>query len=105
MTVLVDLAIKEFIENNGRGTYHATAEGYCSCFEFVKYLLERLEIQTPVAPCTLNDLNDPVSLPANCLLENRLSKKQGLNVMVDWKEDLDRFLEESGQTLLEEAHT
>ncbi len=96
------LQIKELIENNGRGTYHATAEGYCSQFEFTKYVLERLEVKKRVEPCLMKDLKAPVHLPANGLLENRLSKNQGINVMMDWKEDLDRFLEESGRDLLKE---
>ena len=97
------LQIKELVDNNGRGTYHATAGGYCSRFEFVEYILNRLEIKSPIEPCSLNDLKDPVGWPANCLLENRLSKKQGVDVMVDWKEDLDRFLEESGDELVKET--
>jgi len=97
------LQIKELVESNGRGTYHATAEGWCSRFEFVEYVLNRLEIKKKVEPCSLKDLKGQVYAPANCLLENRLSKKQGLDVMVDWKEDLDRFLDASGQELIKEA--
>lgn len=97
------LQIKELVENNGRGTYHATAAGYCSRFEFAEHVLNRLEIKTPVEPCRLKDLEKTMDWSANCLLENRLSKKQGVNVMVDWKEDLDRFLEESGGELIKEA--
>jgi len=97
------LQIKELVENNGRGTYHATAAGYSSRFEFAKHLLNRLEIKTPVEPCRLKDLERTVEWPANCLLENRLSKKQGIDVMVDWKEDLDRFIEESGDDLIKEV--
>jgi dTDP-4-dehydrorhamnose reductase len=97
------LQIKELVENNGRGTYHATAAGFCSRFEFVKYVLNRLEIKTSVEPCRLKDLEQTVDCPVNCLLDNRLSKKQGLDVMVGWKADLDRFLEESGDELIKEA--
>ncbi|MFH1082949.1 MAG: NAD(P)-dependent oxidoreductase [Pseudomonadota bacterium] len=97
------LQIRELLEKNGRGTYHATAVGYCSGFEFAEHLLNQLNIKTSVEPCSLKDLKGPVAKPANCLLENRLSKKQGVNVMVDWKEDLDRFLEEFGEELIKEA--
>jgi dTDP-4-dehydrorhamnose reductase len=97
------LQIKELVNNNGRGTYHATAGGYCSRFEFVEHVLNQLEIKTPIEPCSLNDLKRPLGWPANCLLENRLSKKQGFDVMVHWKEDLDRFLKESGDELIKEA--
>ncbi len=97
------LQIRELLESNGRGTYHATAGGYCSRFEFVEHVLSRLEIKTPIEPCGLKDLKDTAGWPANCLLENRLSKKQGVDVMVDWKEDLDRFLDASGHELIKEA--
>jgi len=97
------LQLKELVENNGRGTYHATASGCCSRFQFVEHVLNRLEIKTPVEPCRLKDLKQTVDYPANCLLENRLAKKQGVDVMVDWKEDLDRFLEASGDELIKET--
>ncbi|MBW1780895.1 MAG: NAD(P)-dependent oxidoreductase [Deltaproteobacteria bacterium] len=97
------IQIGKLLDSNGRGTYHATASGYCSRFEFAEHLLDRLNIKTPIEPCSLKDLNDPMGWPVNCLLENRLSKKQGVDIMVDWKEDLDRFLEESGDELIKEV--
>ena len=97
------LQVKTLLEKGGRGTYHLTAGGYCSRFEFARYLLDRLKIKTPIEPCSLKDLDDPFAMPVNCLLENRLSKKHGLNVMVDWKEDLDRFLDKFGKGLIKEA--
>jgi hypothetical protein len=42
-------------------------------------------------------------LPVNCVLENRLSKKQGVNIMVSWEKDLDTFLEQFGDQLIKEA--
>lgn len=97
------LQIKELIESNGKGTYHATAAGHCSRFEFVSHVLKALNINIPVEPCSLKDLKDAAGWPPNCLLENRLAKKQGIDVMVDWKTDLDRFLNMSGDDLIKEA--
>lgn len=97
------LQIKELLENNGRGTYHATAGGHCSRYEFVTYLLNRLGIKKPVEPCRLKDLEGAGDWPTNSLLENRLARKQGIDVMADWKDDLDRFLEASGDDLIKEA--
>lgn len=102
-TYRLALQIKELIENQGRGTYHATASGCCSRFEFVEYVLNRLEIKARIEPCRLTDLKLKVHYPINCLLENRLAKKQGLDAMVDWKEDLDRFLDASRDDLIKEA--
>ncbi len=97
------LQIKVLIENRGKGTYHATASGSCSRFEFAAHVLNRLAIKTPIEPCLLKDLKQPVREPVNGLLENRLAKKQGIDVMGDWKEDLDRFLDESGEDLIKEV--
>jgi dTDP-4-dehydrorhamnose reductase len=97
------LQIKELTEKGGRGTYHASANGYCSRFEYAKHVLETLHVKANMEPVHLADLDDQEGRPANCLLENRLAKKQGLHVMRHWKEDLDQFLEQNGKALLKEA--
>jgi len=97
------LQIRELLTARAVGTYHATAEGYCSPFEYARYVLDKLGIKASIEPVQLKDLNLPARRPLNCLLENRLLKKQGINVMVDWKEDLDTFLDRSGEQLLKEA--
>ena len=85
------------------GTFHATANGHCSRFEYAQYVLNKLSIEAPIEPCSLKDLPEGQHTPANCLLENRYTRKQGNDAMVDWKADLDRFLEESGEELIEKA--
>jgi dTDP-4-dehydrorhamnose reductase len=102
-TYRLALQIRELLYGDGIGTYHATAEGHCSPFEYAEYLLKKLGIKASVQPCSLKDLDRPARRPANCLLENRLLKKQGINVMVDWKEDLDAFLDKYGERLIKEA--
>ncbi len=97
------LQIKELLKGDGVGTYHATADGYCSSFEYAEYIIKKLKIKTSIEPCSMKDLNRPAKRPANCVLENRLLKKQGIHVMVDWKEDLDKFLDMHGRTLIEMA--
>ena len=51
----------------------------------------------------MNDYPQAAKRPANCILENRLLKKQGLNIMADWKKDLDTFLERFGEKLIKQA--
>ena len=97
------LQIRELLDKDGRGSYHATAHGYCSRFELAQYVLNKLKIKAPIEPCSLTELNGGNRLPVNCLLENRLSKKQGVYVMAHWKKDLDIFLEEYGDQLIKEA--
>ena len=102
------LQIREILNVDGVGTYHATSEGYCTPFELGLFLIEKLGLGVSIEPCKLKDLARPARRPANCLLENRLLKQQGINVMVDWKEDLNAFLDVSGEQLLKttemEAH-
>ncbi len=97
------LQIKELIEKDGKGTYHATAEGYCSRYEWAKSILDKLEIKAKIEPCKMEDFPQKAKRPANCVLENRNLKEQGLNIMVNWKQDLDVFLEKFGDDLIKEA--
>ncbi|UCF84852.1 MAG: dTDP-4-dehydrorhamnose reductase, partial [Desulfobacteraceae bacterium] len=97
------LQIRELLRYDGRGTYHATAEGYCTRFECAKYVLDKLGIKVSIEPCSMKDYKGLAKRPANCLLENRLLKKQRINFMQNWKEDLNGFLEKYGEELIKEA--
>ncbi len=97
------LQIKEFLKVDTKGTYHTTSEGYCSRLEFARYILKKLQIKADIKPCSIRDYPQAAQRPANCILENRRAKKQGLNIMVDWKQDVDTFLETCGEELIKEA--
>jgi len=97
------LQIRELLNKDGRGSYHATSYGYCSPFEMAQHVLKKLKLKAPIEPCSLSSLSSGHLHPVNCVLENRLSKKQGVNIMVDWEKDLDTFLEQYGDQLIEEA--
>ncbi len=97
------LQIKEFLNVDTKGTYHCTSEGYCSRLEFARYVLKKLQIKANIIPCNARDYPQAARRPANCILENRRSKKQGLNVMVDWQQDVDTFLETCGGELIKDA--
>lgn len=102
-TYRLALQIKELIEHDAKGTYHATAEGYCTPFELAQYVFEKLKLKIKLEPSSITNYKRGAKRPVNCILENRLLKKQGLNVMVDWKEDLDAFLEQFGKDLVKDA--
>ncbi len=99
------LQIKGLLEHEARGTYHATSEGYCTPFEYAEFILAKLGLKAFLQPCTLDELKRPAKRPRNCILENRLLKKQGLNMMKHWKEDLDAFLDEFGETIIKGAES
>ncbi|MDY6971015.1 MAG: dTDP-4-dehydrorhamnose reductase [Thermodesulfobacteriota bacterium] len=104
-TYRVALQIEDLLKCDGRGTYHATAEGYCSRFEYANYILKKLGIKANIEPCSRKDFQAAARRPANCVLENRLLKKQGISIMRNWKEDLSNFLEDFGKELIREAET
>jgi dTDP-4-dehydrorhamnose reductase len=95
--------IRELIRTDARGTYHATSEGVCSRIEYAQFVVEKLNLKASLQPCRTSDVPQKARRPLNSILENRLLKKQGINIMPDWKEDLSAFLNESGEQLLREA--
>lgn len=94
--------IKVLIDKGKEGVYHATAEGFCSRYEWAKYLLQKMEIKTPVTPCSSQEYPTPATRPTNSILENRQLKLEGVNVMPHWRRDLDSFLDKYGARLLAE---
>ena len=101
----IALQIRKLLNMDGRGTYHVSAEGYCSRFECAKYILNKLGIKASLEPCSLKDIQDSVRRPANCIMENRRLKTQGVNIMNEWKRDINLFLKNFGERLIEEAET
>ena len=97
------LQIRDLIRVDARGTYHATSEGACSRIECAQYVVDKLNLKVSLQPCETSDLPQKARRPLNCILENRLLKKQGLNIMPDWKEDLSTFLDQFGELLVKEA--
>ncbi len=95
--------IKLLIDKGKEGMYHATSEGYCSRYDWVRHVLERMDIKIPVVPCTSDEYPTPAKRPANSILENRQLKTEGLNIMPSWQRDLDTFLDTYGETLVRDA--
>ena len=95
--------INELIKRGTKGTYHATAEGYCSRHDYAIHVFKKLKKRIKIETCALDDYPQPAKRPVNCILENRLLKKQGLNIMEDWKTDLDLFLDEFGGELIKQV--
>jgi len=92
--------IKELIEADGKGTLHATAEGFCSYSEAAELVVEKMNLKAVLEPCRLDDVRKKAKRPLNCILENRVLKKNGLNGMKQWQEDLLLFLDMFGEDLL-----
>jgi dTDP-4-dehydrorhamnose reductase len=85
------------------GIYHVTAEGYCTWYELAGYFLDRMEVPHRLKPCTSTQYPTPAERPKNSILENRRLKNEGINIMRPWKEDLDRFISDFRDRLIEEC--
>jgi len=95
--------IRELIKVDGKGTLHATAEGYCSSYEAAAMVVDKLNLKSTLEACRLRDLHKKAKRPANCILENRELKKNGLNMMKPWQDDLSLFLDRYGEELIKQA--
>lgn len=96
-TVDVCKQILKIIASGEYGIYHATSEGACSWFEFTKYILNSYKIECEVLPCTTDEFPRPAPRPAYSVLENSNLKKQGINIMPQWKTAFDNYIESEGK--------
>jgi dTDP-4-dehydrorhamnose reductase len=94
--------IRELLHSDIKGTFHATAEGSCSRLECASHILSRLKLKAALKPISVKGHHTAAKRPANCILENRLLKRAGLNVMADWKEDIDIYLDQYGKDFIKE---
>jgi dTDP-4-dehydrorhamnose reductase len=95
--------LSEIVQSQARGTYHASAEGFCSLYDFAARLFSRLELSVRLEP--VKGSESPLKMPLNAIMENRFLKKQGINIMEDWDKDLDHFIDLYGENLVHEAET
>lgn len=97
------LQIARLIESGGNGTYHATSEEYCSWYELATYFLGKMGLPHSLVPCTTAEYPMPAARPMNSILENKRLKEAGINVMQDWKSDLDEFVFRFRERLIDET--
>ncbi|MBI9084730.1 MAG: dTDP-4-dehydrorhamnose reductase [Desulfobacterales bacterium] len=96
------LQLARLAESQGRGIYHATAEGHGSWYDLACHFLERMAVPHALVPCTTRDYPTPATRPANSILENQRLKAEGLHLMAPWRDDVDRFVRAHGDRLMEE---
>ncbi|WP_420209234.1 dTDP-4-dehydrorhamnose reductase [Candidatus Electronema sp. JC] len=99
-TMTLARQIERLLDCGLTGIAHATAEGHCTWFEGAKYFLEAMQIACDITPCATAEYPTPARRPANSILENRRLKEHGLNVMQDWRADLDEFVKLHREELL-----
>ena len=101
-TYTKDLAVLlcDMIETEKYGVYHATNEGYCSCYEFACEIFKQAKRQMLVNPVTTEQYLQMVPQQAKRPLNSRLDKtklqESGFEPLPTWQEALKRYLKEIG---------
>ena len=99
-TYTKDLAVLlcDMAETDKYGVYHATNEGYCSCYEFATEIFRQAGKSVKVNPVTTDEYLKMVPQQAKRPLNSRLSKDAldgaGLKRLPPWQDALARYLKE-----------
>ena len=97
------LQIARVSEADAEGLFHATAEGACTWYDFAVRFLEQMAVPFRMRPCASSEYPTPARRPHNSILENRRLKQAGLNVMEDWRVDVDEYVRRHRAQLLVEV--
>lgn len=102
-TYTYDLAnlMADMMETDKFGVYHATNEGFCSWYDFTKYIYNAKGItKVKVNPITTEEYLKINPNQAKRPLNSRMSKssltKAGFNLLPKWEDAVDRYLKELG---------
>jgi dTDP-4-dehydrorhamnose reductase len=95
--------ISIIIDTDRNGLYHATSEGFCTWYELAVYFLMCMGIKARVRPCLTEEYPTPARRPKNSILENHRLKREGINIMPNWREDIERFVETHRERLMAEV--
>lgn len=95
--------IESLLTDRMQGIVHATAEGSSTWYEGARYFLDAMGIPYSISPCTTAEYPTPAHRPANSILENSRLKQEGLSVFKHWQEEIDHFVAQHGQDLIQEA--
>jgi dTDP-4-dehydrorhamnose reductase len=93
--------IEKLVEKGGRGIYHATAEGVCTWYELADNFLNKMNVSHRLVPCTSDEFPVAATRPKNSILENRRLKEAGINIMAPWQDDLDQYIGQYRESLLQ----
>lgn len=98
----VAMQLKRLLDEDAKGIYHCTSEGFCSIAECGRFVLKSLNMNVEVIE--YNEYEEPKEVyPGNWILENKNLKAESLNIMPPWAEDLKIFLEKYGERLISSA--
>lgn len=84
--VLVDMALSDKV-----GIYHVTNEGYCSWYEFAKYIFDVNDINMQVNPIMTKDYKTVAARPLNSRMNKEKLDSDGFERLPDWKDAVKRY--------------
>jgi dTDP-4-dehydrorhamnose reductase len=76
------------------GTYHMTAQGFCSWYEFAEKIFEFSKTPATLLKAAPGQFPAKVPRPSWSVLENRALQEHGLDRMPHWTQGLQSFLDE-----------
>ncbi len=94
--------IEVLLSSDIQGIVHTTSEGYSSWYSAACYFLDTLGVKHNLTPCATSEYPTPAHRPANSILANSKLEKESLSVFLDWKKDIDVFVANHGEKLLQE---
>jgi dTDP-4-dehydrorhamnose reductase len=95
--------IEALLDSDLTGIVHASAAGHSTWYQGARFFLDAMNVPYSMAPCTTAEYPTPAPRPANSILENHRLTAAGLDVMVDWRDDILVFVERYRDQLLREA--
>ena len=92
-TYAPDLAkgIRELVEKVTGGIYHLTNEGQASRYDWAKQVVEEKNLDIPIDPISLADIQRPSKPPKYSVLTNTKARKLGVTLR-DWREASQEYL-------------
>ncbi|MFN3534028.1 MAG: SDR family oxidoreductase [Desulfatiglandales bacterium] len=95
----IAMQLKKLLQEDSKGIYHCTSEGYCSVAEAGRFILKTLNLNVEVLEYEETEGSKEID-PGNWILENKNLKTESVNIMPFWTEDLGSFLRRYGERLL-----
>lgn len=90
--------LKVATERNWNGLVHMTCQGETTWYGFAKAIFETKGISVDLNPCGTADYPTPAQRPSYSVLDGKLRRSLGPDVLPDWREGL-REVIESGMTV------
>ncbi|WP_166241190.1 dTDP-4-dehydrorhamnose reductase [Paenibacillus turpanensis] len=99
-TYTVDLSnfLRDLIQSESYGIYHASNTGGCSWFEFASEIFRQTGLPVKLTPCTTEDFPRPAPRPRYSVMDHMSIRTNGFKDLPQWQDALERFLEELGDS-------